>query len=76
MSGGVRECVHVRGKIARQKTGGYREPGAGRGQILIRWGGHCVVTWMNAADQRLAILDFPSGPFLSRVRCIAWFCAF
>jgi|688.fasta_scaffold73441_5 hypothetical protein len=27
----------------------------------------------NIRDQRLATLDFPSGPTLSRVRCIAWF---
>jgi hypothetical protein len=26
----------------------------------------------NGCDQRLATLDFPSGPILSRVRCIAW----
>ena len=26
----------------------------------------------NDRDQRLATLDFPSGPILSRVRCIAW----
>ena len=27
----------------------------------------------NAGNQRLATLDFPSGPILSRVRCIALF---
>ena len=27
----------------------------------------------NIRNQRLATLDFPSGPILSRVRCIAWF---
>jgi hypothetical protein len=31
--------------------------------------------WQNGGDQRLATLDFPSGPTLSRVRCIAWFAA-
>jgi hypothetical protein len=29
--------------------------------------------WQNVGDQRLAALDFPYGPILSRVRCIAWF---
>ena len=28
-------------------------------------------SWPNGGDQRLATLDFPSGPILSRVRCIA-----
>ena len=28
----------------------------------------------NAADQRLATLDFPHRPILSRVRCIGLFC--
>ena len=28
----------------------------------------------NGGDQRLATLDFPSGPISSRVRCIALFC--
>ena len=28
--------------------------------------------WPNDGDQRLATLGFPSGPILSRVRCIAW----
>jgi hypothetical protein len=31
------------------------------------------IEWENARDQRLATLDFLSGPSLSRVRCIAWF---
>jgi len=31
-------------------------------------------SWPNGGDQRLATLDFPSGPILSRVRCIALFC--
>jgi len=26
----------------------------------------------NVCNQRLATLDFPSAPILSRVRCIAW----
>jgi len=30
--------------------------------------------WPNAGDQRLATLDFPLRPILSRVRCIALFC--
>jgi len=30
------------------------------------------MTSANGGDQRLATLDFPSGPILSRVRCIAW----
>jgi hypothetical protein len=35
---------------------------------------HCWNGWAeNARDQRLATLDFPSGPILSRVRCIASF---
>jgi hypothetical protein len=29
--------------------------------------------WHNGGDQRLATLDFPSEPILSRVCCIAWF---
>ena len=30
----------------------------------------------NGGDQRLATLDVPSGPILSRVRCIASLCPF
>jgi hypothetical protein len=30
----------------------------------------------NIRNQRLATLDFPPGPILSRVRCIAWFAIF
>jgi hypothetical protein len=30
----------------------------------------------NDRDQRLATLDFPSGPILSRVRCIALLASF
>jgi hypothetical protein len=38
------------------------------GILIIR-----VTFTPNAGDRRLATLDFPSGPILSRVRCIAWF---
>ncbi len=39
----------------------------------VRKAGIILVFSPNVGDQRLATLDFPSGPILSRVRCIAWF---
>jgi hypothetical protein len=36
-------------------------------------GDFSITDCQNVGDQRLATLDFPSGPLLSRVRCIGWF---
>ena len=42
------------------------------GRLGCIWDWHRDGKKQNARDQRLATLDFPSGPILSRVRCIGW----
>ncbi|MFN9956029.1 MAG: hypothetical protein ACK55I_23280, partial [bacterium] len=44
---------------------------AARSEITYSFEYRIVSRSPNARDQRLATLDFPSGPILSRVRCIA-----
>jgi hypothetical protein len=44
---------------------------------LLPQAGHLAISGFsvlthNGSNQRLATLDIPSGPILSRVRCIAW----
>jgi hypothetical protein len=54
-------------------------PGGDQGSELSPEAGHHALSRFsvlphNGGDQRLATLDFPSGPISSRVRCIALFC--
>jgi hypothetical protein len=48
-------------------------PRISRGFHKIKFLRHKCFHRPNTRDQRLATLNFPSGPLLSRVRCIASF---